>query len=97
MVAVAYNLAKEESVAMQEVISGIETAGNMIKTSGGSFEWFTSVIGTLSEVMNASGSETANAINIFVAPYGNIGKQKFFLIDLEAQKWVTRAKNNYSR
>ena len=67
MVAVAYNLAKEESVAMQEVISGIETAGNMIKTSGGSFEWFTSVIGTLSEVMNASGSETANAINIFVA------------------------------
>ena len=49
------------------VIAGIETAGNMIKTSGGSFEWFTSVIGTLSEVMNASGSETANAINIFVA------------------------------
>ena len=67
MVAVSYNLAKEESVAMQEVISGIETAGNMIKTSGGSFEWFASVIGTLSEVMNASGSETANAINIFVA------------------------------
>ena len=83
MVAVAYDLAKEESVAMQEVVAGIETAGNMIKTSGGSFEWFTSVIGTLSEVMNASGSETANAINIFVAPYGNIGKQKFFLIDLE--------------
>ena len=67
MVAVSYNLAKEESVAMQEVISGIETAGNMIETSGGSFEWFASVIGTLSEVMNASGSETANAINIFVA------------------------------
>ena len=67
MVAVSYNLAKEESVAMQEVIAGIETAGNMIKTSGGSFEWFASVIGTLSEVMNASGSETANAINIFVA------------------------------
>ena len=67
MVAVAYDLAKEESVAMQEVVAGIETAGNMIKTSGGSFEWFTSVIGTLSEVMNASGSETANAINIFVA------------------------------
>ena len=52
---------------MQEVVAGIETAGNMIKTSGGSFEWFTSVIGTLSEVMNASGSETANAIDIFVA------------------------------
>lgn len=96
MVAVSYNLAKEESVAMQEVIAGIETAGNMIKTSGGSFEWFASVIGTLSEVMNASGSETANAINIFVAPYGNIGKQKFFLIDSEAQKWVTRAKFKYT-
>lgn len=67
MVAVSYNLAKEESVAMQEVIQGIEVAGNMIKTSGGSFEWFSSVIGTLSELMNASGSETANAINIFVA------------------------------
>ncbi|WP_405308786.1 phage tail tape measure protein, partial [Methanobrevibacter sp.] len=67
MVAVAYNLAKEESVAMQEVISGIETAGNMIKTSGGSFEWFTSVIGTLSEVMNASGSETANAMKMIAA------------------------------
>ena len=52
---------------MQEVIAGIETAGNMIKTSGGSCEWFASVIGTLSEVMNASASETANAINIFVA------------------------------
>lgn len=67
MVAVAYDLAKEESVAMQEVVSGIETAGNMIKTSGGSFEWFTSVIGTLSEVMNASGSETANAMKMIAA------------------------------
>lgn len=84
MVGVSYNLAKEESDAMQEVISGIETAGNMMQTSGASFEWFASVIGTLAELMNASGSETANAINIFVAPYGNIGKQKFFLIDLEA-------------
>ena len=69
---------------MQEVIAGIETAGGMMQTSGASFEWFASVVGTLAEVMNASGSETANAINIFVAPYGNIGKQKFFLIDLEA-------------
>ena len=84
MVGVSYNLAKEESDAMQEVIAGIETAGGMMQTSGASFEWFASVVGTLAEVMNASGSETANAINIFVAPYGNIGKQKFFLIDLEA-------------
>ena len=84
MVGVSYNLAKEESDAMREVIEGIETAGGMMQTSGASFEWFASVVGTLAEVMNASGSETANAINIFVAPYGNIGKQKFFLIDLEA-------------
>ena len=65
MVGVSYNLAKEESDAMREVISGIETAGGMMKTSGASFEWFSSVIGTLAETMNASGSETANAINIF--------------------------------
>ena len=84
IVGVSYNLAKEESDAMREVIEGIETAGGMMQTSGASFEWFASVVGTLAEVMNASGSETANAINIFVAPYGNIGKQKFFLIDLEA-------------
>ena len=67
MVAVSYNLAKEESVAMQEVIQGIEVAGNMIKTSGGSFEWFSSVIGTLSELMNATGSETANAMKMIAA------------------------------
>lgn len=78
MVGVSYNLAKEESDAMREVISGIETAGGMMKTSGASFEWFSSVIGTLAETMNASGSETANAINIFVAPYGNIGEQNSF-------------------
>lgn len=78
MVGVSYNLAKEESDAMREVILGVETAGGMMKTSGASFEWFSSVIGTLAETMNASGSETANAINIFVAPYGNIGEQNSF-------------------
>ena len=52
---------------MQEVVASMEAAENMIKTSAGSVELFNSVIGRLSEVMNASGSETANAINIFVA------------------------------
>lgn len=67
MVGVSYNLAKEESDAMQEVIAGIETAGGMMQTSGGSFEWFASVVGTLAEVMNASGSETANAMKMIAA------------------------------
>lgn len=67
MVGVSYNLAKEESDAMREVIEGIETAGGMMQTSGGSFEWFASVVGTLAEVMNASGSETANAMKMIAA------------------------------
>lgn len=67
MVGVSYNLAKEESDAMQEVIAGIETAGGMMQTSGASFEWFASVVGTLAEVMNASGSETANAMKMIAA------------------------------
>ena len=67
MVGVSYNLAKEESDAMQEVIVGIETAGGMMQTSGASFEWFASVVGTLAEVMNASGSETANAMKMIAA------------------------------
>lgn len=74
MTSVAYNLSKEESLAMQEVVSAVETAGNVIYQAGGSLEWYASITGTLTELMNASGSEIGNAINIFVAPYGNIGE-----------------------
>lgn len=63
MTAVAYNLAKEESLAMQEVVSAVETAGNVIYQAGGSLEWYASITGTLTELMNASGSEIGNAMN----------------------------------
>ena len=63
MVGVAYSLKKEESLAMQDVISGVETAGAVVKNAGGSFEWLASIVGVLSEQMNATGDETGNAIN----------------------------------
>ena len=63
MVSVAYSLKKEESLAMQDVISGVETAGAVVKNAGGSFEWLASIVGVLSEQMNATGDETGNAIN----------------------------------
>lgn len=63
MTSVAYNLSKEESLAMQEVVSAVETAGNVIYQAGGSLEWYASITGTLTELMNASGSEIGNAIN----------------------------------
>ena len=67
MVGVAYKLKKEESLAMQDVIAGVEGAGSVINNAGGSFEWFASVVGTLSEQMNATGDETANAMKMIAA------------------------------
>ena len=63
MVGVAYSLKKEESLAMKDVISGVETAGAVVNNAGGSFEWLASIVGTLSEQMNATGEETGNAID----------------------------------
>ena len=67
MVGVGYNLAKDESLAMQDIIAGVENAGAIIKNSGGSFEWLSAVVGTLSEQMNATGEETANAMKMISA------------------------------
>lgn len=67
MVGVAYNLKKEESLAMQDVISGVETAGAVVNNAGGSFEWLASIVGTLSEQMNATGEETGNAMKMIAA------------------------------
>ena len=63
MVAVGYSLEKDEGLAMQDIIAGVETAGAVINNAGGSFEWLTAVVATLSEQMNATGDETGNAIN----------------------------------
>ena len=67
MVGVGYNLAKDESLAMQDIIAGVENAGAVVKNSGGSFEWLAAVVGTLSEQMNATGEETANAMKMISA------------------------------
>ena len=67
MTAVAYNLSKDETLAMQDIIAGIEGAGAVINEAGGDFEWFTAVIGTLSEQMGATGDETANAMKMIAA------------------------------
>ena len=67
MVSVAYSLKKEESLAMQDVISGVETAGAVVKNAGGSFEWLASIVGVLSEQMNATGDETGNAMKMIAA------------------------------
>ena len=67
MVGVAYSLQKEESLAMKDIISGVETAGAVIESAGGSFEWLSAVVGTLSEQMNATGDETGNAMKMIAA------------------------------
>lgn len=67
MTSVSYNLAKEEADAMKEVVSAVETAGSVIYQAGGSLEWYSSVVGTLTEVMNASGSEIGNAMKMVSA------------------------------
>ena len=67
MTGVAYNMSKDETLAMQDIIAGIEGAGAVIENAGGSFEWFTSVVGTLSEQMGATGEETANAMKMIAA------------------------------
>ena len=67
MVGVGYSLNKDEQLAMKDIISGIETAGAVVHTSGGSFKWLTSIIGTLSEQMNATGEETGNAMKMIAA------------------------------
>ena len=67
MVGVGYNLTKDEGLAMQDIIAGVERAGAVIKNSGGSFEWLAAIVGTLSEQMNATGEETANAMKMISA------------------------------
>ena len=63
MVGVGYELEKDEGLAMQDIISGVEAAGAVVNNAGGSFEWLSAVVATLSEQMNATGDETGNAIN----------------------------------
>ena len=63
MVGVGYSLEKDEGLAMQDIISGVETAGAVVHNAGGSFEWLAGVVASLSEQMNATGDETGNAIN----------------------------------
>ena len=67
MVGVAYSLSKEESLGMKDIISGVETAGAVMQSSGASFEWLAAVVGTLSEQMNATGDETGNAMKMIAA------------------------------
>ena len=67
MVGVGYNLTKDEGLAMQDIIAGVERAGAVIQNSGGSFEWLAAIVGTLSEQMNATGEETANAMKMISA------------------------------
>ena len=67
MVGVGYSLEKDEGLAMQDIISGVETAGAVVHNAGGSFEWLTAVVATLSEQMNATGDETGNAMKMIAA------------------------------
>ena len=67
MVGVGYSLSKDEQLAMGDIITGVETAGAVVKSAGGSFEWMTAIIGTLSEQMNATGDETGNAMKMIAA------------------------------
>ena len=67
MVGVGYSLEKDEGLAMQDIISGVEAAGAVVHNAGGSFEWLASVVATLSEQMNATGDETGNAMKMIAA------------------------------
>lgn len=67
MVGVGYSLEKDEGLAMQDIISGVETAGAVVHNAGGSFEWLAGVVASLSEQMNATGDETGNAMKMIAA------------------------------
>ena len=67
LVGVGYSLEKDEGLAMQDIISGVEAAGAVVHNAGGSFEWLASVVATLSEQMNATGDETGNAMKMIAA------------------------------
>ena len=67
MVGVGYELEKDEGLAMQDIISGVEAAGAVVNNAGGSFEWLSAVVATLSEQMNATGDETGNAMKMIAA------------------------------
>ena len=64
---VAYNLSKDEGDAMKEIISAVEDAGSVIKSAGGSLEWYSALTGTLAETMNATGSEVGGAMRMITA------------------------------
>ena len=67
MIGVGYNLSKDEGLAMQDIISGVEAAGAVVHSAGGDFQWLAAVVGTLSEQMNATGDETGNAMKMIAA------------------------------
>ena len=64
---VAYSLSKDEGLAIVDIVQGMEGAGAIMRNAGTSMEWYAAVVGTLSEQMNAAGSETANAMKMIVA------------------------------
>lgn len=64
LVGVGYNLSKDETIAINEVVSAVEDAGSVIHQAGGSLEWYASITGTLAEQMNATGSEVGGAMRM---------------------------------
>ena len=64
---VAYNLSKDEGDAMKEIISAVEDAGSVVSQAGGSLEWYSAIVGTLAENMNATGSEVGGAMRMITA------------------------------
>lgn len=67
LVGVGYNLSKDETIAINEVVSAVEDAGSVIHQAGGSLEWYASITGTLAEQMNATGSEVGGAMRMITA------------------------------
>jgi TP901 family phage tail tape measure protein len=64
---VAYSMSKDEGLAIVDIVEGMEGAGAIMRNAGANMEWYAAVVGTLSEQMNAAGSETANAMKMIVA------------------------------
>lgn len=67
LVGISNELTIDNVKGIQEMVSAIDDAGSVVRTAGGSMEWYMAVTGALSESMNANGAEVGAAMRMISA------------------------------
>lgn len=75
LAATARTLAIDYPKAIQELSSGVRSAGSVAKESGASLEEFTSMIGVITEKTRKSGSEAGNSLRTIFGRILNVGEE----------------------